>query len=396
MPEGTALDTLSPMVRLRVHFSAAALALLLAGVGCDPPRLPEWTHPLSQVPEAAVYRAWQRYLRAKQGRYFSCREYSDAWLVSEQQDWPCYDIAHSFIPFDATPEVTGIDTLGDALAGEYRVTTRFRSGDQRPAARAPWSMITTTVYAVPVGNRWLFSSALSRTTGRWAHETVGRITYVIEPDLTFHRERALRANAFVDSLAAAFGVPPIGPATVYLTEDQYTAYRVIGLEWGVKEVQPGGFARPINRQIFSGNPAVGEEYRHELAHLVLMPLITGTTSYLASEGVPTWVGGTSDVDFAGAERRLATWLAEHPSVTLDSIMAGGTPNPVFYASGAMLTAMVSERGGVAAVKEFLQGGATRNDLQGTLTHLLGTSWTEVEAEWRRRVMDYGARAARPQ
>ena len=64
----------------------------------------------------------------------------------------------------------------------------------------------------------------------------------------------------------------------------------------------GGLAQPVNRQLFSGIPALGEEYRHELAHLVLAPLMTSSTWCVVSEGVATWLGGTTGGDFQTAAR----------------------------------------------------------------------------------------------
>src|SRR2546422_5180094 len=40
-------------------------------------------------------------------------------------------------------------------------------------------------------------------------------------------------------------------------------------------------SQPVNHQLLSGIPAVGEDYRHELAHMVIMPLLMGRpTLYL--------------------------------------------------------------------------------------------------------------------
>jgi len=103
-----------------------------------------------------------------------------------------------------------------------------------------------------------------------------------------HRGRADRAAAFIDSLATAFGVPRLEHLTYYLTSSVDDVYRILGLETDKKWGPVGGLAQPVNHQLLSGIPAVGEDYRHELAHMVIMPLLMGRpTLYFISESVPT-------------------------------------------------------------------------------------------------------------
>jgi hypothetical protein len=147
----------------------------------------------------------------------------------------------------------------------------------------------------------------------------------------------------VDSLATAFGVPRLTSFTYYLTTSSEEIYRIMGLETAIKWGPVGGVAQPTNHQLFSGNPAVGEDYRHELAHMVLLPLM-GNTLYFVSEGVPTWVGGTSGMDFKAAAREFAGFLVEHPSVTLDSILDGAFPPRRFYPAPGSRSLLIGARG----------------------------------------------------
>jgi hypothetical protein len=55
--------------------------------------------------------------------------------------------------------------------------------------------------------QWVLANALPRKTAAWRREEVGQITYFVEPGLVFNRQKAQRAVAFSDSLAAAFGIP---------------------------------------------------------------------------------------------------------------------------------------------------------------------------------------------
>lgn len=341
-------------------------------------------------PEAsAVYRTWQRYLASKDGRFSqNSGSPSPDWLESEQRRWPVYDLADYYVPAGALPEILGVDRVQLRGAVEYRITTRFRnSGEQARSAPASTG-VTVTTYAVRDGDQWRVANALPRNTCTWRHAIVGTITYVFAPDYPYNAERARQAVAFVDSVASAFQLPGLDSLTYYLAANVGEMYGIIGyesdLKYGAGDV--GGLAQPRNRQLFSGSPRIGEDYRHELAHLVLAPLCCDGTSYFVSEGVPTWLGGTAGMDFPAAARSLAAFLTGHPAVSLDSILSGSYPRAQFYAAGAVLTAMVFDRGGVAAVKGLFDAGATRAELAASLERLFGRPWPAIARDWHQRVM----------
>ena len=52
----------------------------------------------------------------------------------------------------------------------------------------------------------------------------------MEPHYPFNRSRAERAVAFTDSIATAFGVPPLTALTYYLTPTVDEIYRIMGLD----------------------------------------------------------------------------------------------------------------------------------------------------------------------
>ena len=260
-------------------------------------------------------------------------------------------------------------------ANEYRIVTRFTPQNVERVSPV-WSTapVTVTVYAVREQNQWVFANALLRNTQGWRREAFGPITYVIQPGYAFNPARARRSQAFVDSIAVAFDVPRLTHLTYYLLATVDAALDALGVESPVKYGPGGGFAKPGDNLLFSGDPRFGEEYRHELVHIVLLPLFQhGGMSLLGSEGVATWLGGTSGMDFATARRGLATYLGEHPAITLDSIISGvnsgSLPLVVTYPTGAVLCKLVYEEAGMPALKDFLAA----TDVKEALIRLLGRS-----------------------
>jgi hypothetical protein len=371
---------------------AGAIAALANVLGAQAPA-PLDTTTLSGD-AAAVYRIWRAYLDSKGGRYYAhLRQPSPYWSEVEQRRWPVYDLVSPYLADNATAEVLSLERVRSTVPAaddEFRITTRFRSSDQHPDPRDWRTTMTATVYAVREGDSWRLAGALSRSTRAWRRDTVGPITYVFAQDYPYDRAQARRAVAFTDSLAKAFGVPPLAQITYYLASSADDVYAIMGLESEVKYGATGGLSQPVNQQIFSGIPALGANYRHELAHVVLAPLVSARTSYLISEGVPTWLGGTSGMDYDGAVRGLAALLSERPAVSLDSVISGRLSAAQFYPAAAVLVAMVFERRGVDGLKKLFEGGSDQ-ELRANLSRLLDASWPEVAEAWRARVLDAATR-----
>lgn len=338
----------------------------------------------------AVRQLWGSYLESKQGRFAEAATIpSPLWSAAEQHRWPLYDLAASYIPDGAVVRVLGIRSTG--VAHDYEIVSEFRASG--PASEVAGSTVRTTVYATLENGHWVLANALPRKTAEWSRATVARIKYVVEPGIVFDRTKATRAAAFVDSLADALEVPRLDSLEYYVASSVDAALNALGVTYAARYGSHGGFAKPVNRQLFSGDPTLGENYRHELTHLVVLPLLqNSSTTILASEGFATWLGGTEGTDFRGSVSSLAQHLAAHPSETLDSVMdSPSTPQAARYSAGAVLCEMLFETGGTATVKQFLQTGPS--DVRVVLERLLGRPWATIAEEWRRAVNRLASRRA---
>lgn len=363
------------------HHSLSPQAPSAGDTACSP-----WAAPGARGPEAQICQVWMKYLGSKHRQYQgNASDPSPYWLASEQKQWHVYDLAASYLPDSAAPEVMSI-APDSGLAGEYRIVTRFVSANDDNAMRS--RVVTLTVFALRSGNRWVIANALPRLTRRWRRERVGVITYVVPPGYPFDRGRARRAAAFVDSIASAFAIPRPKPMTYYVTSSDDQIYEILGLETAKKWGPVGGLAQPTNHQMFSGIPALGEDYRHELTHMVIVPLLTGRTTYFVSEGVPTWLGGTTGMDFASAARDLAKYLTEHRTVNLDSILTGHYEVAQFYPAAGAFIQLTYSRAGTAGVKALFACGPTIPAFRECAEHVLGRSWASIAADWRELVKSF--------
>lgn len=336
--------------------------------------------------ELAVRRVWDEYLASKKGQFARyAGEPSPLWDAAEQQRWPMYDLAGFYLSDGSVPEVLSVRPVNARADTAYQIVTRFwpQGTATRDSSTAP--ELTMTVYARRDRERWVLANALPYTTALWARATRGRVTFYTAPTLQSSADRGARSAAFVDSLAAAFHVAPPPHLDYYSTESVDQALEIIGVVFPRRFGAGGGFAKPVNFQVFSGIPALGEEYRHEIAHVVLLPIIRGSsTTLLASEGVPTWFGGTGGRDYTDSVRHMDTLLSARPEITLDKILDDmSVPAEIRNAAGAVLAEMVHGAGGVDAVREYLQ--TPGRGLRDVLVRHLARPWPQVVAMWRERV-----------
>lgn len=373
--------------------------LMLAAAACAPPGTDLFTDPgagdalraeLAANPDgpvAAVHRVWAQYLESKDG-WFDCRP-SEFWLESEQGTWTtpdgrevplCYDLAGSMMWRPHSHEVLRIEPVEGLGRREYRITTRFRPEEPGGAQRTA----LVTVFAVRGGDSWKLAGALDRLTRSWRREIIGPFTYVIRPGHDFSRRRAQAAATFADSLADAFGVPRIGPLRYYLVADGDDMLRIFGYQPDTTYGTPGG--RSLPGMIVSGDPAFGEKHGHEIAHHVIQPLQGRRLNIVASEGVPTWLGGTRGMHYPDALRALRSHLIAHPAATLDSLIADNG-HPMHNPASALLAAMVHEHGGVGAIRRFLDSGPSLPELRKGVEEIFGTPWAAIAEEWKRRALD---------
>ena len=364
--------------RASVHASLAPLLLaasLSACVGAP-----------TRASELAVRQVWDEYLASKNGQFAAnAGSPSPLWSASEQAQWPMYDLAGFYLPDQAVPEVLSVTPVNAAVDSAFQIVTRFWPAGSTARDSTTEPVLTMSAYARREGKRWTLANALPFRTSTWVRETRGRIAYHVAPALRFDATKAARAAAFVDSLAAAFEVPAPKRIDYYVTESVDQAMEILGVVVPERFGAAGGFAKPVNFQVFSGIPALGEEYRHELAHVVLLPIIRGgSTSLLASEGVPTWFGGTAGRDFQGSVRHLASLLRAQPHLTLDKIVDDmGVSSDIRNATGAVLAQMVNEVGGLDALREYLR--TPGRGIREVLERLLQRSWPTIVEDWRRRV-----------
>ncbi|MEP6780520.1 MAG: hypothetical protein ABJC26_11570 [Gemmatimonadaceae bacterium] len=347
-----------------------------------------WSDSTSHAPEAQIYRLWQAYYKSKR---HSLAEYASApselWVPEEQTKWLLYDLAGYYQPSDGIAEIENIERVSTSPL-RYEISVYFATHDVGVGSNGkpiPLKFTKLIYSAVEKDGHWLLASVLPYRAQSWETHTIGPITFFVDPKLKFNRMRAERAVAFIDSLATAFGVPKLTHLDYYSASSVDAAQELLGVVDGARFGAVGGFDKAVNKQTFSGDPFWGENYRHELVHNVLHSLTAQETTLIASEGLATWLGGTTKMTFVQAVKNFNRFLSRHPTVTIDSALVAKVEQRERYVTGAVLCEMLFARGGLPALKQFINSTSGVDDQRETLQLIFGKSWEQINADWRAEV-----------
>jgi hypothetical protein len=309
-------------------------------------------------PVRAVLAPWRAYLEDRPDSLHP----SPHWSAAEQRalrPGAEYDLTRAFAFQDREwarrTRVTVLDVrpaTADSAAWEIR--TLLATVGRDSAVRTT-GIVRTRV--VREDGRWVLASPFLAAARGWHRTRVGRIAYVVAPGRAFDRGRATRAARFVDSLAAAFDVVAPDSIDYLVAGSPDEAQRAVGMEWTL--ATPGRAYVP-NRFVYSGDPALGEFYAHELAHVVLDPVVGAGIPGMAQEGLATWAGGSLGRDFAALMREYGAFVRARPDVTLSAVVRGDDAfDAGWRPMAALLFQLVHEHGGMPAVRALLADMARR-------------------------------------
>ena len=189
---------------------------------------------------------------------------------------------------------------------------------------------------------------------------------------------------------------------MYLANSMDEAQRVLGLDFFVEPSGPGtgrgGRTLPSAGIILVGDPTIGEAYRHELTHAVLVPHLAGDA--LFSEGVATWLGGSLGRSPRAMYALLVDYQSTHPDVRMSDLMRGEVATgwgqaetDALYATGALVIDGIYQRSGRERLRRFARVRSANADtlLEQVRSQLgLRASPDPLERWWRR----HAAEAAR--
>jgi hypothetical protein len=314
------------------------------------------------------------------------RTQTSLWRAEEQSRYPLYDLtARDLYKAGIQATIVGIApaTPDSSL---YVIKTLFAWVDSTGGGIQPLGL--QRLYANRAGNgrsgAWKLSGALHEISRGWPTHKVGGFIYHVDPGCRFDQSRAIEAERFVVSAARRLGIERPKGIDYYVTSSWESVNRLIGLDWGLSGSAFAGRAFPAERIVLAGNPAFGEAFTHELAHVVLAGFgDSERRSRLIEEGVATWLGGGNrGTDPSIYYVLLRDYLRTHPRVTFREFLESFGAEEAFYGTGALVTEVVVRREGRAGLGRLLALGPENSDLLLELPRLLGVNPDGLDAWWR--------------
>jgi hypothetical protein len=332
-------------------------------------------------PEREILALWKYYLTEPSD---SLR--STLWSAPERATGPHYDLVSPYV-YQGFTHFTVVD-VGPAagLPETYVIRTLVSAVEDSTLDVRPLALYR--VYATLEDGRWVLANALPRMTREWRRNTIGKVTFVYPAAHEFDDRRARATVAFVDSLAAAFDLPAPDPITYYFTGDLAETMRALGIEFFPLGGDPvGGRSNGFQRHVYVGSSAHGEDYRHELSHIILAPLISSNTHRLVSEGLMTWTRGSMGIDYPNLLPAVAQYLSDHPDLSLKALLENppqrrGTLD-VGYSGLAVLCKIVFDGAGLPGLHALCSAGNDPGMIVSTAAHALGVSPTKLDERWRK-------------
>ena len=340
----------------------------------------------ARSPNHEIFALYRSYI-AERSDTARARRY---WSETEQRQWPLYDLLAGYV-YQGFTHFT-IVHLGPAVGLDSAYIIRVLISAVDDSTRDVRPLALYRVYATREAGRWVLANALPRLTRAWRHDTLGHLIFVYPPQHRFDRRKASSTAAFVDSLAQRFRLPAPVPITYYFTDDMLTTLAAAGLDFfPIGSDTVGGRANPWDRFVLIGSSSSGESYLHELAHIVLAPLFDGARyNGLILEGLMTWVGGSGGLDYPHLLPALQAYVQAHAELTLEQLLTDPPPRvgslDVGYDGAAVLCALVHDRGGDDAVRDFVRSGPTPADVLEAAARLLSAPRDSVDALWRSAVL----------
>lgn len=384
IPGGTAI------ILMAMAFSAcapsergsAARSGLTLGLAVDTAVVPGawWGVDSALASRAAVVRTWRDYvaIRADSGRRLSF------WSAADRERTPDPDLmlASERYVLDANAVLVEAIPFVPGDSSRWILRTMYLG---RGTGADPSLLALERTHIIREDGRWVLSHPSSVETAGWYRVRMGLIEYVVHPAVSFNAKRAADTAEWAATTSLRFGITNSEPITYFQVPDLEAAFRIMGLDWALTTDRVGGRANPRARIVFAADPRFGEAYRHELAHVLLHPVVGGSSVFV-SEGIAYWLGGARGHAFPQMMRDLAAHVGHQPGIGLQSALTE-TSSTRLPAAAAVFE-IAYRRGGDGGVRQLVAALGKDEPTLGTIARALEMASEELDSTWRTVVGSY--------
>ena len=294
---------------------------------------------------------WENYLNSKPDSSYN----NPYWSIKEMQkyDYKNFDIGGSLIYNQSSakywryfykPIVLSVKKENEV----FRIKTIFYYDNYNREGELLETNVSSilTVYAKKENDQWKLFNTLPFLTANWNRKQIGSMTFIYPSSHEFNEPLAIKTVRFADSICDKFDLERLKPIEFYVTKDNETVHKLMGLEYFIGEgniTTSGGRALWGKDKLLAGNGS--EWYPHELLHLIFEKYKTHS---ILVEGIASWLGGHLGKDINWHILRINDYLNKNPDIDLSDLKAfaytriDSKTNPVHF-MGAILCRIAHEK-----------------------------------------------------
>lgn len=212
------------------------------------------------------------------------------------------------------------------------------------------------------GNNYKLYNYMPQFTKNWQHNQIGFFNYIYHPNHPFDIYKAKNANEYYNYLCKAFSIKP-DTLTYYIAQNCDNIFKTQGFDFVVgmgSENNLCGFYDSKNKIIYS-NTVVGEDYYHEITHILLDKLPNSGIFHL---GLTVYWGGEQahlGKPLIFHIQRVNNYLKEHPEIDLsdfeNSFAQMDEYTSPHYIIAAIFCHLAIKQGGFEKLKRLLSYGS---------------------------------------
>ncbi len=212
----------------------------------------------------------------------------------------------------------------------------------------------TSVFAKKENGEYKLYNALTVRSGQWQQQRVGSITFHYPGAHLFDPVKAGTLIRSVEDLALQWKLQVI-PVDYYFADTYEEIQHLRGLDYSIgmgNKDKPSGMSDLETNAVFAGG--LGENYFHEVVHLYLNRLFSGSPLV---EGLAVFYGGSMGNDLQWHLARLDAYLDKHEEIKLNEIENFGFyldnfTNPNSTIQG-LLCYIAFKRGGIDQLRRLV-------------------------------------------
>lgn len=353
----------------------------------------------SNLNKKEVYHLWENYLNSNPDSVYN----NPFWNESEKKQFNTFDLAnsagylspslYSLIYRNGQNVVLSIAPYGEL----YIINSLFYYLN---SDKSIYPLAIVNYIAKKTKNNYKLYNYLPFHTINWQRKQVGYFNYIYHKNHPFDIKKAFEANKFYTKLGNLLDFK-LDTLTYYIAENCDKIYELQGFDYIIGKGRDNNFCGFFdhNNKIVYSNTVVGEDYRHEIIHIILKEFPSSGVFHL---GIATYWGGKNahfNKTLNHHIKRINTYLKAHPEINLNNFFEDfyemDEHTSPHYIIAAIFCHLAIEQGGINKLKRLFEYGNSNEDFYIAIEKEFGLQRSSLNKFLRKKFEHYSLHEIEP-